>query len=423
MDPNHDPALDYTVPPVEFVDDEDEPTGFVIRNQPEGMTCEELQTILEQSLRSMYPVTPADAKRYDSVFVLLLLWDVSVLGMDMIQSDVESLARVFEVLYCYTVSVRKIPTFWFEDPQAWFMRMLGDLTGGNVKDALIIIHYVGFGSQNKQSQFLWHPPSNQAPHHANLRVSLNFSSLKDRLYEADCDILFLLDSWYPDLRSLGEGKELICAADFDPHIPALNCAFTNAIANEFTVAALEAEVLTTSMLFARLVKRYVDGSTSLRNPPVHTWLSLRTQGSIFLPPVNVEGPVGPPTRVGRSAHVMAFARPTTSPIEAQYKVIMRDATETSPDEIKSWLKEKGLPDTAKVDVGWFHDGGTLSWALLIPVEVSYCLPSNISLFSSFHGYFPPTPKPQVQFDTINDRSEPYDESPVVKVVAGAQSGD
>ncbi|KAK2794571.1 hypothetical protein FQN52_008152 [Onygenales sp. PD_12] len=409
MDPPDDSATEGSAPPpspdtVESVESgDDEPPEVAAHTPPpEGMTCEELQTILEQSLRSMYPVLPQDAKRYDSVFVLLLLWDVSVLGMDMIQSDVENLARIFEVLYSYTVSVRKIPTFFFEDPQAWVMRMLGDLMGGNVEDALIIIYYVGYGSQrsqNEQLQFLWHPPSSQAPYHANLRVSLNFSSLKDKLSEVDCDVLFLLDSWYPDSSSLGEGKELICAAGFDPLLPTFSCPFTNAFADELTAAALEAEFLTTSMLFARLVKRYVDGLRGLKNPPVHTQLSLGTQ-SIHLMPVKGTGPTDPPIRVGRSGRVMAFAQPTTSPIEANYTVLVRDATETSADEIKSWLKEKGLPDTAKVDVGLFQHGATPSLVLKIPVEVSYCLPSNISS-ASLHGYFDPAREP------INERSETY----------------
>lgn len=101
----------------------------------------EFKARLEAALNSHYPDTGKELLHYDSVSVLLLLWEDDELDLDC-GKEVGRLQDVLSKSYGYSTTVLKIPTARTEE---WLYDTLIDFARGKTTRDLIIVYYAGHG--------------------------------------------------------------------------------------------------------------------------------------------------------------------------------------------------------------------------------------------------------------------------------------
>ncbi|KAK2812727.1 hypothetical protein FQN50_001055 [Emmonsiellopsis sp. PD_5] len=269
----------------------------------EPMATEDFTTRLEAALDAYYPAGGDNLPHYDSVSVLLLLWEDDHLDLKC-GNRVGRLRDVFAKSYGYSTKILQIPTIHSE---AWLVDTFVDFAKDKTARDLLIVYYAGHSTTSKPdpgaSPCLWgsahlevpvntvelvqYPPQHQPPwvevQTQVIQKWVEFTSPRKILCSGPSNILFLLDCCHAVGAPIGRGKELIASCAIESKTKTMGMgygSFTTALVQELQHASAVGEYLTAAMLYRKLLQKTFNGD--LDRNPIHAEFSTAGQSSILL---------------------------------------------------------------------------------------------------------------------------------------------
>jgi hypothetical protein len=113
---------------------------------------EEFKAKLQAAMDAHYPSDRANLPHYDSVSVLLLLWENDHLDLQCI-NEVERLRDVFAKSYGYSTKISRIPLV---NSETWLYDAFVDCAKGKSSKDLLIVYYAGHATAIRdRSPCIW----------------------------------------------------------------------------------------------------------------------------------------------------------------------------------------------------------------------------------------------------------------------------
>ncbi|PGH00779.1 hypothetical protein AJ79_08117 [Helicocarpus griseus UAMH5409] len=307
----------------------------------DSLPIREFKDRLEPAVDAHYPENQRNMPHYDSVSVLLLIWDDDQYDLGC-GRDLSRLSDVFSKL-----SAKNVPVFTNPNPYNPYRNPPGF-------------------SSNTQRPVFRH------------QTQLDFQDPQDFLCRLPLDVLILLDCRYVGETALGGRKELMaaCAYESSSRYPGY-CSFTTALVRELEHAVLTKRYLTTGMLYAKLVQKALNGS--LKSTPVHVDLSHTLRRSIFLLPLHQ-----PPTPV---------TYPRNIPLSIVLSVQLRERSLDAPQDLTSWITRSKPSCVGRVKFHRYWKSISSILVFEIPVEVWYCFAPHGAIRTISYS-IPKNPTPQ-----------------------------
>ena len=120
---------------------------------PQHLNTQEFLARLSRALRAYYPENLSDVPHYDSVSVLLLLWDDDDEGLKC-RVELECLERTFRLTYGYSTTIAEIPSKT-SCSETWLSEKVADFTRGKTRRDLVIVFYAGHGEATADNPCIW----------------------------------------------------------------------------------------------------------------------------------------------------------------------------------------------------------------------------------------------------------------------------
>lgn len=117
------------------------------------MSTAEFQITIDRALRAYYPENINSLPHYDSVSVLLLLWDNDHKDLRC-RNEVERLSDIFRLSYGYSTKISEIPAQG--NPERWLYGCFEEFSKDKTARDLLIVYYAGHGMYDKSgSPCIW----------------------------------------------------------------------------------------------------------------------------------------------------------------------------------------------------------------------------------------------------------------------------
>ncbi|OJD14066.1 hypothetical protein AJ78_05543 [Emergomyces pasteurianus Ep9510] len=315
-----------------------------------------IQTQAQHALDAYYPADRGNLPLYDSVSVLLLLWEDDHLDLKC-GNEVKRLSDIFAKSYGYSTKILRIPITYSE---TWLFDVLIDFARGKTARDLLIVYYAGHGKAT--SAYLKYIVNLCAPPEVRQKW-VNTTGGREYMCTRPSDVLFLLDCCQAAGAASRCGKGLIAACGIESDTRSLGYfSFTTALVQELEHASATGEYLTRAILYRNLLQKAFNGS--LKSSPIHAEFSPAGRSSILLTP----------QRPSDMIHPTPAMWPNSIPVSVVLAVQLRDAaSSTALSELRSWLIYRRPSCVEKTKLGSSCESGSCTVIFELPIEVWYCL--------------------------------------------------